>query len=87
MREQGAGHRSDVEVHGTIRPLLGARPAYRCRQVAALLKRGRRSDGMVLVNAKRVYELVTKYGPLLDRPLRDDQTATMMPCRDVRSPS
>jgi putative transposase len=58
----------DVELAGAIRRLVDARPTYRYRRIAALLKRERRSDGLAPVNAKRVYRRMKKHGLLLDAP-------------------
>jgi putative transposase len=57
----------DVELAGAIRRLVDARPTYGYRRIAALLKRERRSDGLVPVNTKRVYRLMQKHGLLLER--------------------
>jgi transposase InsO family protein len=52
----------DLELAAEIRRLVDARPTYGYRRIAALLKRKRRSDGLPIVNAKRVYRLMKKYG-------------------------
>ena len=57
----------DIELAGAIRRLVDARPTYGYRRIAALLKRERRSDGLVPVNTKRVYRLMQKHGLLLER--------------------
>ena len=57
----------DVELAGAIRRLVDTRPTYGYRRIAALLKRERRSAGMVPINAKRVYRLMKKQGLLLER--------------------
>lgn len=57
----------DVELAGEIRRFVDERPTYGYRRIAALLKRERRSDGLVPVNAKRIYRLMKKHGLLLER--------------------
>ena len=57
----------DIELAGAIRRLVDARPTYGYRRIAALLKRERRSDGLVPVNTKRVYRLMQKHGLLLEQ--------------------
>jgi putative transposase len=57
----------DPELTADIRRLVDARPTYGYRRIAALLKRKRRADGMVPVNAKRVYRLMKRHGLLLAR--------------------
>jgi len=57
----------DLELGADIRRLVDARPTYGYRRIAALLKRERRSAGLLPVNAKRVYRLMRKHGLLLER--------------------
>ena len=57
----------DVELAGEIRRFVDERPTYGYRRIAALLKRERRSDGLVPLNAKRIYRLMKKHGLLLER--------------------
>jgi hypothetical protein len=47
----------DLELSADIRRLVDQRPTYGYRRIAALLKRERRSDGLALINTKRVYRL------------------------------
>jgi putative transposase len=55
----------DLALAAEIRRLVDARPTYGYRQIAALLKRERRSGGGTPVNSKRVYRLMKKHGLLL----------------------
>ena len=57
----------DLDLMAAIRRLVDARPSYGYRRIAALLKRERRADGLVPVNAKRVYRLMKRQGLLLAR--------------------
>jgi hypothetical protein len=55
----------DLGLAAEIRRLVDARPTYGYRRIAALLRRERRSAGLPVVNAKRVYRLMKKHGLLL----------------------
>ena len=50
-----------------IRELIDERPSYGYRRITALLNRRRLSDGLPLVNAKRVLRIMRMHGLCLER--------------------
>jgi len=57
----------DADVLPSIRRLVGERPSYGYRRIAALLNRERRAADQAPVNAKRVHRIMGQHAMLLTR--------------------
>jgi len=57
----------DAELLPIIRKLVGQRPTYGYRRIAALLNRERRAANQPVVNAKRVHRIMGNHAMLLER--------------------
>ena len=59
-------HSDDTDVLLRIHHVIGELPTYGYRRVWALLRRQAELDGMLAINAKRVYRIMRQYAPLLE---------------------
>lgn len=63
---------ADAKLLKRIIAIISDMPGYGYRQVGAILRKRSRNDGLPLVNAKRVYRVLSENGMLLlyDKPKR-----------------